>query len=33
MGALVVWRITEACNLGCHFCAYSRHVRLPRGCA
>lgn len=20
---VIVWRITEACNLGCHFCAYS----------
>lgn len=30
---VVVWRITEYCNLGCHFCAYSRHLRRPRAAA
>jgi len=30
---VVVWRITEHCNLGCHFCAYSRRLRRPRGLA
>ena len=27
---VIVWRITEACDLGCHFCAYSRHLRRRR---
>lgn len=27
---VVVWRITEQCDLGCGFCAYSRHLRRPR---
>ncbi|MBI3243524.1 MAG: radical SAM protein [Chloroflexi bacterium] len=27
---VVVWRITEHCDLGCAFCAYSRHLRRPR---
>ena len=30
---VVVWRITEHCDLGCHFCAYSRTRRRPRGMA
>jgi len=30
---VVVWRITEACDLGCHFCAYSRRLRRPRATA
>jgi MoaA/NifB/PqqE/SkfB family radical SAM enzyme len=30
---VVVWRITEACDLGCHFCAYSRHLRRSRAAA
>ena len=27
---VVVWRVTELCNLGCHFCGYSRHLHRPR---
>jgi MoaA/NifB/PqqE/SkfB family radical SAM enzyme len=27
---VVVWRVTEACDLGCVFCAYSRELRRPR---
>lgn len=27
---VVVWRITEHCDLGCGFCAYSRHFRRLR---
>jgi MoaA/NifB/PqqE/SkfB family radical SAM enzyme len=27
---VVVWRVTENCNLGCRFCEYSRHLRRPR---
>lgn len=27
---VVVWRITEVCNLGCPFCGYSRHLHRPR---
>jgi MoaA/NifB/PqqE/SkfB family radical SAM enzyme len=27
---IVVWRVTERCNLGCAFCGYSRHLRRPR---
>ncbi len=27
---VVVWRITEHCDLGCGFCAYSRRPRRPR---
>jgi MoaA/NifB/PqqE/SkfB family radical SAM enzyme len=27
---VVVWRITEHCDLGCGFCAYSRHLRRAR---
>jgi len=27
---VIVWRVTEYCDLGCHFCAYSRHLRRPR---
>jgi sulfatase maturation enzyme AslB (radical SAM superfamily) len=23
---VVVWRVYEPCNLGCHFCEYSRHI-------
>jgi MoaA/NifB/PqqE/SkfB family radical SAM enzyme len=30
---VVVWRITEACDLGCGFCAYSRRLRRPRATA
>ncbi len=30
---VIVWRITEACDLGCHFCAYSRHLHKPRASA
>jgi MoaA/NifB/PqqE/SkfB family radical SAM enzyme len=30
---VIVWRVTEACDLGCPFCAYSRHLRRPRGYA
>ena len=27
---VVVWRITEVCDLGCPFCGYSRHLRRSR---
>ena len=27
---IVVWRVTERCNLGCGFCAYDRAVARPR---
>src|SRR5688572_19047034 len=27
---IVVWRVTERCNLSCAFCAYDRRVRRPR---
>lgn len=27
---IIVWRITERCNLGCAFCAYDRRVTRPR---
>src|SRR5262245_13164528 len=27
---VVVWRVYEPCNLGCHFCGYSRTVDRPR---
>src|SRR4051794_13943018 len=27
---IVVWRITERCNLGCAFCAYSRTLERTR---
>lgn len=30
---VIVWRVTEACDLGCHFCAYSRHLHKPRAMA
>ena len=30
---VVVWRVTELCNLGCRFCGYSRHLRWPRQAA
>jgi AdoMet-dependent heme synthase len=30
---VVVWRITEVCDLGCAFCGYSREVRRPRAVA
>jgi MoaA/NifB/PqqE/SkfB family radical SAM enzyme len=29
-GLVIVWRITEHCDLGCRFCGYSRHLRRPR---
>ena len=28
---IIVWRVTESCDLGCSFCAYSRYLRRPRG--
>lgn len=30
---IIVWRITEYCDLGCHFCAYSRRLQRPRAAA
>lgn len=27
---VVVWRVTEQCNLACRFCAYDRELQLPR---
>lgn len=27
---IVVWRVTEACNLACAFCAYDRRLTRPR---
>jgi MoaA/NifB/PqqE/SkfB family radical SAM enzyme len=27
---VVVWRVTERCNLGCRFCAYDRHLERSR---
>ena len=27
---VVVWRVTEACELSCWFCEYNRHIRRPR---
>ena len=27
---VILWRITEHCDLGCHFCGYSRRLRRPR---
>ncbi|MBI5031016.1 MAG: radical SAM protein [Chloroflexi bacterium] len=27
---VIVWRVTEQCNLGCHFCGYSRALNRPR---
>src|SRR5881227_440017 len=30
---IVVWRITEQCNLGCHFCEYDRRLIRPRASA
>lgn len=27
---IVVWRVTERCNLSCSFCAYDRRVERPR---
>ncbi len=27
---VVVWRVTEQCNLGCAFCAYDRGLNFPR---
>jgi len=32
-GLVVVWRVTEACDLACPFCAYSRELRRPRAAA
>lgn len=28
---VVVWRVTERCNLGCRFCAYDVHLTRARG--
>jgi len=30
---ILVWRITEACDLACPFCAYDRNLRRPRASA
>jgi MoaA/NifB/PqqE/SkfB family radical SAM enzyme len=30
---LVLWRVFEHCNLACHFCGYSKHLRRPRAVA
>ncbi len=30
---VLVWRITEVCDLACPFCAYSRDLRRPRAAA
>jgi radical SAM protein with 4Fe4S-binding SPASM domain len=30
---IVVWRVTERCNLACPFCAYDRTLRRPRASA
>jgi MoaA/NifB/PqqE/SkfB family radical SAM enzyme len=30
---VVVWRITETCDLACPFCAYDRRLRRPRAAA
>jgi MoaA/NifB/PqqE/SkfB family radical SAM enzyme len=30
-GMIVVWRITERCNLACKFCAYDRELSRTRG--
>src|SRR5437870_5487444 len=30
---VVVWRITERCNLSCQFCAYDRQLDRPRRAA
>src|SRR5689334_17196770 len=27
---VIVWRITERCNLGCRFCAYDMNLRRSR---
>jgi MoaA/NifB/PqqE/SkfB family radical SAM enzyme len=27
---IVVWRVTERCNLACGFCAYDRRLEIPR---
>lgn len=27
---IVLWRVTEQCNLACGFCAYDRRLRMPR---
>src|SRR5512134_498073 len=27
---LVIWRVTEACDLGCAYCEYRRGLRQPR---
>ncbi len=27
---VVVWRVTEACDLSCWYCEYNRHLRRPR---
>ena len=30
---IVLWRVTEACNLACGFCAYDRRLKFPRASA
>jgi MoaA/NifB/PqqE/SkfB family radical SAM enzyme len=30
---VVLWRVTERCDLGCPFCAYDRRLARPRGAA
>lgn len=30
---VVLWRVTQQCNLGCHFCSYSNEVERVRGVA
>src|SRR5687768_15072010 len=30
---LVLWRVFEHCNLGCHFCGYSKHLKRARAIA
>ena len=30
---VIVWRVTQACNLGCRFCSYSNEVSRVRGSA
>ncbi len=32
-GLVVVWRVTEVCDLACRFCAYSRELRRSRATA
>lgn len=30
---VIVWRVTETCNLGCAFCLYDKNINKPRGSA